>query len=544
MAGVVLETLSWKKLIILGFSLLVLLVVFFLIGGLIAPKPSSVIHVLGTKCVNKGGVGNKEWFIPRGGNEMCFQVDNLDDPAIDDERISANQIVFSFWLPHVRDGKQLDFSRWQQSLVSVLQLEIIYKKDIPVEENAMIHLDSRIGYRNKGDDVNDWKELANSLEERQLNCKIDGKLTEGDGYECDLLSFFELGSLHHDYYLVNIKIPVEPYKNINTGIGHLKDINLIAIHQNGGFTQVWLSIKTVMFPTILAILIWYWRRIMMLTRPANLLERTLFALGIAMSILNCPLEWLTLAIDMPFMLLITDIRQGGFYAMLMSFWIIFTGEHIMDQIERNKLVLYWKHLLAIVIGCVCLLLFELSERGVQLVNPFFSIWVTGAGAKLALAFIIIAGIAAACYFFFLCYMIFLVFRNISAKRTTLPAMSKGRRLYYMGLIYRFKFLMLTTLVCSALTVSFFIVSQLSDGQLRWTEEDTNLEYTSAFFTGVYGMWNVYVFGLLSLYAPSHKQFTKESTNEDSQDEHVLLTFMPSSSEGSNLQSFAAKAAAD
>ena len=28
-----------------------------------------------------------------------------------------------------------------------------------------------------------------------------------------------------------------------------------------------------------------------------------------------------------------------------------------------------------------------------------------------------------------------------------------------------------------------------------------------YFAGVYGMWNIYVFGLLSLYAPSHKQFS-------------------------------------
>ena len=37
----------------------------------------------------------------------------------------------------------------------------------------MITLDVRIGRRDKDDDVNDWKELAQSLEERQMTCTIE-----------------------------------------------------------------------------------------------------------------------------------------------------------------------------------------------------------------------------------------------------------------------------------------------------------------------------------------------------------------------------------
>lgn len=88
---------------------------------------------------------------------------------------------------------------------------------------------------------------------------------------------------------------------------------------------------------------------------------------------------------MPFMLLLTDIRQGVFYASLLSFWLIFAGEHMLIQDGASTLKTYWKHLSAVVIGCISLFAFDVCERGAQLRNPFYSIWMTKIGANIAVS---------------------------------------------------------------------------------------------------------------------------------------------------------------
>jgi len=115
------------------------------------------------------------------------------------------------------------------------------------------------------------------------------------------------------------------------------------------------------------------------------------------------------------------------------------------------------------------------------------------------------------YFLFLSYMIWKVFCNISVRRSALPSMSNARRLHYEGSIYRFKFLMIATLLCAAMTVIGFILGQASEG--HWKQNETNnLNYESAFLVGVYGMWNIYIFALIVLYSPSHKHWPSEIGN--------------------------------
>lgn len=489
-------------------------------------------------------------------------------------------------MPLPREGRVLDYSRWQQNLIGVLQTDIGYSTELTISEYFVnkadislvflysldpktdVTIDARLAYRNKGDKDNEWKYYASSLETRSLECIMD-EISGTSFYDCGTIPLFELGSLHHDYYLLNVRLPRDTEAKMNYDLGYVRDLHLSVIYQNGGFTKVWVSLKTVFFPFIVGIMIWFWHRVHLLSRSPALLEYMLLYLGGALTLLNLPLEWFTLVFDMPFMLLLGDIKQGVFYATLLSFWLVFAGEHmlvscfsstyflfvvflyvlfqIQETGEKKTLKSYWRHLNGVIVGCVSLFMFDMCERGTKLRNPFYSIWGTNIGANLAMTFIVLAGISAATYFLFLCYMIWKVFSNISIKRSALPAMSSARRLHYEGIIYRFKFLMLATLVCAALTIVGFILGQVAEGQWKW-DDNLHLEFTSAFFTGVYGMWNIYIFALIVLYAPSHKQWPQQQTNQESiLSEEIEFTSLPSltqPTEVSSLTQFVSKAALD
>jgi len=533
MGGAIIENMSTKKLAIIGGVLLVCQVFCFLVGAIGAPKPNNSDQILATWCKDPdGGKGDKQlWFVPRG-KHKCTVIEDIEHAI--NMKLSAENIVYTFQLPAPREDVTLDYSRWQQSLIGVLMIDIEYDQNDDRQGRVELTLEAKLGYRNKGDPEGQWTEYAKSFEARNLDCTIDKDLSEeeraGTYYNCSMLPLFEIGSLHHDYYLLNIRFP-SVYLNqdnqpidINKGLGKMADIWLVAINQNGGFTRVWVTLKTLFFPIIIVELIWFWRRLRLLSRPPSLLEKMLMSLGVALSFLNLPIEYLTLAFEMPWLNLFNDVKQGIFYANLLVFWLIFAGEHLIgeeDVGESAGLVAYWKNLAVVLFGCLCLFVFDMCERGVQLQNPFYSIWVTDLGTNLALGFIILAGISAGLYFIFLCYMIRKVFTTISSRAASFQHMARVRRLHYQGLIWRFKFLMLATVFTAALTVIGFIIGQVEEGGTKWDEDimtNTALEYTSGFMTGVYGMWNIYIFGLLFLYAPSHKTWANEDNNSTTGEE--------------------------
>ncbi|XP_076736235.1 protein wntless homolog isoform X2 [Maylandia zebra] len=503
MAGAIIEKMSTKKLVLFVFFILLFQIFSILVGALISPSPTTAISYLATKCINFHRT--RAWLMPWGSNR-CQQVHSFDDPLA--KTLNANDIVFAVHVPL----PNTEMSPWFQYMLAVLQFDIAFKMINQIEDDVVITIDARLAYRD--DMTSEWTTKFHSVEQRPLRCTFAVSKTyenEGRFYHCDPIPFMELGSVAHKYFLMNLRLPVND--TMNVGIGEIKDIHVVGIHQNGGFTKVWISMKTVFSPWISVATVWYWYRIRLLARPPVLLEKVIFALGLSMAFLDMPVEWLSMGFEWTWMLLFEDAQQCALYSVLFCFWIIFCGEHLMDQRQRNLLSAYWWQVGLVVFGSSVLLIFDLSERGVRLSNPFYSVWASESRR-----------ISVCLYFFSLCRMVHCVFRTISGKLQQLPTMPETRRLRYKGIIFRFKFLMLATLTCAALTIIFFILNQVSEGHWHWG--DYTLQVHSAFLTGIYGMWNLYVFTIIFLYAPSHKHNRKKLGDT----QHTDMTDKPESQE--------------
>lgn len=59
------------------------------------------------------------------------------------------------------------------------------------------------------------------------------------------------------------------------------------------------------------------------------------------------------------------------------------GLLLKDDTERTGLRAYWKQLSAVGTGCLSMFIFDMCERGIQLRNPFYSIWASDVGTQIA-----------------------------------------------------------------------------------------------------------------------------------------------------------------
>ena len=76
-------------------------------------------------------------------------------------------------MPLPRDNMELDYSRWQHSLIGILQIDTSYDEQIVMAPITKLTFDARLAYRNKGDPPDAWKPYASSVVDRNLECSID-----------------------------------------------------------------------------------------------------------------------------------------------------------------------------------------------------------------------------------------------------------------------------------------------------------------------------------------------------------------------------------
>ena len=215
-------------------------------------------------------------------------------------------------------------------MTSILQLQVLFPEsakpkhaDKDQEEEQMFNettikhnspLDINLSYRNTPDYDDVWHLLAKNKLNKKFTCaKSQYSL------DCDMIQLFELGSVHHEFYLINIKLgQSDVIHNVNQNDEMAKyylnkdlpEVRLVLtvsslfifcymglskvfffrlfkfIYQTGGFTQMWFMMKSVIFPFVLIVMCWFWNRIVKLDRKSNLLEQVLFSLGLATTLLN------------------------------------------------------------------------------------------------------------------------------------------------------------------------------------------------------------------------------------------------------------------
>ncbi|CAF2929790.1 unnamed protein product [Rotaria sp. Silwood2] len=421
--------------------------------------------------------------------------------------------VFVIQLPRI--------TRWFQTLTSFIVPHIEYDSRVNLSSNAILTYDVRLGYKTDEmykDSKSEWKLEVKSRESRSIQCQpiyhhdIENKNIP-DGYICEPLAFFELSTLKYPYYLINLQIVDE--NGLSQNIGKLKSFVFIGIYQTEAFTKVWYTLKTITFPIVLAALIWFCRQMKRAQKKYSNLDKLLFLLGLSTCILNAPVEWLTLVIPFSGFQIYSEIRQGFFLTVLLTFWLFFAGEHVIDKSANYSFWSYGKYIVLLWFASSILLIFELCQRGFQIWNPFYSIWSTRAGRNTSLIFLILAGLSSFIYIICLINLVVRVFWNIRSKQGELAAMRRIRRLMYQGAFYRFQFLLLTTILCAVLTIIWYYLSQIYETTWVWNrEKPSKIQYSGAFITGIYGMFNIYVFSVLVLFSPV-------TTNADDMDELTL-----------------------
>lgn len=158
----------------------------------------------------------------------------------DDKPRTADDFILSTKFPH--PGKDNRMHRVYQYMVVVMAMQMEYmnldpqNEAIPPTHECIMSFNAKLGYSDKKEVLkeSDWKLLTYSRDQkRPLTCRfthIEKTSEKGhDGYySCDDQHLFELGSVAHKHYILNLQFPsVENNKHcLATNVSYFGGIHL------------------------------------------------------------------------------------------------------------------------------------------------------------------------------------------------------------------------------------------------------------------------------------------------------------------------------
>ncbi|XP_065905012.1 protein wntless-like [Dysidea avara] len=424
-------------------------------------------------------------------------------------------------IPNEKRGARMN--RWYQFMTVFIDIQFTseFVKKVIEKNAAVISLNITVGYKNTNTiKEGSWSILASGHVSRVMNCHYN----ENDFPSCNHIQLFELGSVHHSFYLINVNFdpfPLEKTIPDHRGLGPVKEINMLEIHHSGGFTIIFLGLKSIMLLVTSVIFIYYQWHMSALNRPANVIEKTLREVVITLIFMNLPLEYLKLWYDLPWMVVLNDFRQGLFLCALAFFWAVFIGEHQnYDNLSESGVAKgignHLKQLLVVAIGCLTLFIYEFCERGIQVIFPFYSLWSTREGQKVAWLLVLIALLCVLVYYGVLVVQAVRVVVTLWKREKSVEGLSETARKRYKKVFFIFKCQLVVTLTAAALCVATFLPSELLLHQ--WQNVNSyQYSFYSGMITGNYGLWNAYVLVTMLLYLPQHEDQDQKSDSTSAGD---------------------------
>jgi hypothetical protein len=236
--------------------------------------------------------------------------------------------------------------------------------------------------------------------------------------------------------------------------------------------------------------------------PVTLSHKSLAFLCASLTAYNAPLEMLSLYLDLPWMLVVDDFRQGLLISALFSFWILFVGEHTAGDGEGGgNLGHYWKQLATVAVSSLFMFVYEFCERGIQTVYPFYSLWGSWAGETIAFVFVGVAVSSAVVYLGMFAVTMVRAYRHLQARQAGLAHLSPPAQLRAQAVFSQWKCFLLLTACVAVTSVSTVVLP--SEALLhQWQHGKSNYSIYTALVIGNYGLWNAYALVTALLHAPS------------------------------------------